>query len=182
MEYTMAHESGVQPRPPVRGGKSGSAVRLACLAWLAVTLAGLAYAPPAFAELAPGSELSTENWQEAKGLLPDEFLECYRRGDFRHRVGNWSIERVGDEPVFREALDANRGRYDLTDDGTIIDTRTGQPPDYIYAWPFPDIDRADPKAAMKIVWNYFYTFYYSGNGHYRADLLWLSRRGLDRQI
>ena len=35
---------------------------------------------------------------------------------------------------------------------------------------------------MKIVWNYFYTLYYGGNGHYRADLLWLSRTGLDRAI
>src|SRR5262249_16056004 len=98
--------------------------------------------------LAPGSELSKDNWQEAKGLLPDEFLECYQRGDFRDKISDWSVERFGDDPVFREALNANRGRYDVTEDGSIIDTHTGQPPDYIYAWPFPDIDRADPKAAM----------------------------------
>ena len=35
---------------------------------------------------------------------------------------------------------------------------------------------------MKIVWNYFYTMYYGGNGHYRADLLWISRHGLDRAV
>jgi len=136
----------------------------------------------AVAELKPGDVLGPDNWEQAKGLLPDEFLESYKRGDFRHRVGDFAIDRIGDDPVFHEAVDANRGRYALNDQGSIIDVRTGQPPDYVYAWPFPDIDPNDPQAAMKIVWNFFYTTYYGGNAHYRADLLWVSRRGLDRSI
>ena len=32
------------------------------------------------------------------------------------------------------------------------------------------------------MWNYFFTMYYAGNAHYRADLLWISRHGLDRSI
>jgi hypothetical protein len=136
----------------------------------------------AAAELKPGDVLGPDNWEQAKGLLPDEFLESYRRGDFRHRVGDFAIDRIGDDPVFHEAVEANRGRYALNDQGSIIDVRTGQPPDYVYAWPFPDIDPNDPQAAMKIVWNFFYTTYYGGNAHYRADLLWVSRRGLDRSI
>jgi hypothetical protein len=78
--------------------------------------------------------------------------------------------------------EANRGRYALSPQGSIVDVRSGAPPEYVYAWPFPEIDPADPQAAMKIVWNYFYTIYYGGNSHYRADLLWVSRRGLDRSI
>jgi hypothetical protein len=137
---------------------------------------------PARAELHSGDTLGKENWQEAQGLVPDEILETYRRGDFRHRVMDWKIERIGEEAVFRAALDANKGRYDLDADGSIIEVATGKPPEYVYAWPFPEIDAKDPKAAMKIVWNYFYTLYYGGNAHYRADLLWLSRTALDRQI
>jgi hypothetical protein len=139
-------------------------------------------ATAAVAELKPGDMLGPDNWEQAKGLLPDEFLESYRRGDFRHRVGDFAVDRIADDPVFHEAVDANRGRYALSDQGSIIDVRTGQPPDYVYAWPFPDIDPHDPQAAMKIVWNFFYTTYYGGNSHYRADLLWVSRRGLDRSI
>lgn len=142
----------------------------------------LLIATAAAAELAPGDVLGPENWQEAQGLLPEEFLDSYRRGDFRHRVGGFAIDRIGDDPVFKAAVDANRGRYALDPAGSIIDTRTGQAPDYVYGWPFPDIDRRDPQAAMKIVWNFFYTTYYGGNAHYRADLLWVSRRGLDRAI
>jgi hypothetical protein len=134
------------------------------------------------AELQDGTVLGPDNWEAAKGLLPPEFLACYQRGDFRHRIVKHSFELLGDEPTFRKALDANEGRYDVNADGAIIDKRTGKPPEYIYAWPFPTIDPADPNAAVKIVWNYFYTIYYGGNGHYRSDLLMISRHGLDRAI
>jgi hypothetical protein len=134
------------------------------------------------AELKPGDTLGKENWEQARGLLPEEFLEAYRRGDLRHEVAAFAIERIGDDPVFRAATDANRGRYAVDARGSIVDAQTGQPPDYVYGWPFPDIVASDPQAAMKIVWNYFYTMYYSGNGHYRADLMWISRHGLDRAV
>lgn len=142
----------------------------------------LVAACPVRAQLKPGDTLGSDNWEQARGLLPDEILEQYKRGDYRHRIGEVSLERMGDDPVFRAALDANRGRYALDQDGSIVDAQTGAAPDYVYAWPFPDIDPQDPQAAMKIVWNYFYTMYYGGNGHYRADLMWISRRGLDRSV
>ena len=142
----------------------------------------LLLAAAARAELKPGDTLGADNWEEARGLLPDEFLETYKRGDYHHRIAALDIERIGDDPVFRAALDANRGRYGLDAQGSIVDAKSGALPDYVYGWPFPDIDAHDPQAAMKIVWNYFYTNYYGGNGHYRADLLWVSRRGLDRSI
>ncbi len=153
-------------------------IRRVALAFFLLAVAASAAA----AELAPGDTLGVENWQEARGLLPDEFLQAYRRGDFRHQIGNWKLDLIGDDPVFQKALEANRGRYDVNAEGSIVDARTGKPPDYVYAWPFPDIDAKDPKAAVKIVWNYFYTMYYAGNAHYRADLLWISRHGLDRSI
>ena len=86
------------------------------------------------------------------------------------------------DPIFQEALDANQGRYAIDAKGSIVDALTGKAPGYVYGWPFPTIDPADPQAGIKIVWNYFYTTYYGGNGHYRADLLMISRGGLDRAI
>jgi len=155
-----------------------SRLRLGLAAVLLLALA----APALGAELKAGDVLGPDNWEAARGLLPDEFLENYKRGDFRHTIADYKLERFGDDPVFREALDTNRGRYALDEHGSIIDVKTGKPPEYVYAWPFPDIDPADPQAAMKIVWNYYFTMYYGGNGHYRADLLWISRRGLDRAV
>jgi len=126
--------------------------------------------------------LGPDTWERARGLMPDEFLECYHRGDYRHRIANYNLDPLGDEPVFRAALEANKDRYDVTEDGVIIEKATGKPPDYVYGWPFPTIDPADAKAAMKIVWNYYYTLFYGGNAHYRADLVWLNRSGIDRAI
>jgi uncharacterized protein DUF1329 len=138
---------------------------------------------PAAADPAPGTVLGADNWEQAKGLLPDEFLEAYRRGDLRHEIRSWNpIHLEKDDPVFAAAIRENEGRYDVDGDGTIVDRQTGKPARDIVAWPFPKIDPADPHAAVKIVWNYFYTFYYGGNGHYRADLTWISRRGIDRSV
>jgi hypothetical protein len=150
-----------------------------CAALFAVLLAALA---PCRAELKPGDTVGSENWEAARGLLPDEFLDAYKRGDLRHEVSDATLERIGDDPIFRAATDANRDRLGLDPRGSIIDRGTGRPPEYVYGWPFPDVDPKDPEAAMKIVWNYFYTMYYAGNGHYRADLMWISRRGLDRAV
>lgn len=57
-------------------------------------------------------------------MLPAEFLDLYRRGDFPHRLAHWQLEPLVDDPVFRAALDDNLGRYDLSDAGSIIDART----------------------------------------------------------
>jgi hypothetical protein len=139
-------------------------------------------ADPARGELRPGDTLGSENWEQAKGLLPEEFLASYRRGDFRHEIGKWSADALDKDPIFAAALDKNKDRFDVNEAGTIVERASGQPAANIFAWPFPKIDPSDPKAAIKIVWNYFYTIYYGGNGRYRADLLWMDRKGLDRQI
>ena len=78
------------------------------LTWVAVAVGA------AGVELRPGDTLGPDNWQQARGLLPDEFLESYRRGDFRHPVGAFAVERIGEDPVFAAALAENRGRYALT--------------------------------------------------------------------
>jgi len=71
--------------------------------------------------------LGRENWEEAKGLLPDEFLEAYHRGDFRHEIRSWDPPRLGDEPIFAAALKENEGRYDLDAEGSIVERTTGKP-------------------------------------------------------
>src|SRR2546428_512242 len=56
-------------------------------AWVPAAALAVLLAAPGRAELAPGAVLGAENWQEAKGLLPEEFLDAYRRGDFRPTIG-----------------------------------------------------------------------------------------------
>ena len=141
LDRNRTHASSISSGESRRRCGSPSAMRLPAVA--AAALLVLA-APAAVAELKPGDVLGPENWEEARGLLPDEFLDSYKRGDFRHEVAAFDVERIGDDPVFHAAMEANRGRYAIAADGSIVDARTGQAPDYIYAWPFPDIDRERP--------------------------------------
>jgi len=165
-----------------RARRTGGARRRVCAGVLLFLSLGALPRLVVAGDFAGDGYLGTDNWQSAKGLLPEELLELYRKGEFRHEVGSFAIDLLADDPVFRAAIEANEGRYDLSADGSIVERATGEPADYVYAWPFPTIDPADPQAAAKIVWNYYYTIYYGGNSHYRADLQWISRRGLDRAI
>ena len=134
--------------------------------------------------LRDGDELGPANADAARGLLPDEILEHYRRGEYRNRImeldapGQRSIQNP---PDFQAASQANRGRFRLATDGSIRDA-TGQQPAFILGLPFPDIDPADPQAAAEIVWNNFYAASYRGDSHFLTELVMLGRRGVERRI
>jgi hypothetical protein len=138
--------------------------------------------PPA---LRDGEELGPGNAEAARGLLPDEILEHYRRGEYRNRIlelgrpGQLGLENP---PDFQAASDDNRGQYALAPDGSIVDMGTERQPPFILGLPFPDVDESDPEAAAKIVWNYFYATYYRGDYHFLTELVMLGRRGIERRI
>jgi hypothetical protein len=135
--------------------------------------------------LPDGTVLGPDNWEAAKGLLPDEILEHYRRGEYRNRILDLAAPGMVDiqnPPDFREASRANRGRYALGPRGAIVDAKSGEQPARIMGLPFPEIDPADPQAGARVVWNYFYTMYYRGNCHFLTEIVMLSRRGVERRI
>jgi hypothetical protein len=135
--------------------------------------------------LRDGDVLGPANWEEAKGLLPDEILEHYRKGEYVNRIadisgpGYISIQRPQE---FRSASDANRGRFELTPNGSIVERGTDTQPSFIFGLPFPDLDPADPQLATKIVWNHFYSVWYNGNEHFLNELLLLGKAGVERRI
>lgn len=152
------------------------------LAAVALAMYGFAGGPAAEDE---GVLLGPSNWQIAEGLLPDEILQHYQRGEYLNRIVD--IERPGYldlayPPDFRAASLANRGRYDLTEEGTIIDPETGKQPPFIMGLPFPDVDPSDPRAGVKIIWNYSYATWYSGDEYFLTELVMLNRRGVERRI
>lgn len=138
-----------------------------------------------WAALQDGDTLGPESWQEAQGLLPDEILDHYRRGEYVNRVAD--ITRPGYisillPPEFQEASKANRGRYDLSATGSVVERSSGKQPRFLTGLPFPDLDVSDPQVATKIVWNYFYTAWYNGNEHFLNELMLLGRAGVERRI
>jgi Protein of unknown function (DUF1329) len=139
----------------------------------------------AAAELHDGDVLGPDNWREAQGLLPEEILAHYEKGEYVNAIADLSkpgYVSILQPDDFRRASEANRGKYELPDGGPIVERATGQQPPYIFGLPFPDVTADDPKAGAKIVWNHFYSVWYNGNQHFVTELLMLGRGGVDRRI
>ncbi len=132
--------------------------------------------------LRPGSILSKENAHLAEGLLPPEILRHYREGHYQNRIIDWPEGIYRWDPKFLAATEANRGRYSLSPEGTIIETATGQQPPFIYGLPFPMVEpKTDATAATKILWNFFYQYWNEGSSHNVALLVWVRPNGVDRE-
>jgi hypothetical protein len=137
------------------------------------------------AALSDGEELGPANWQQAQGLLPEEILDHYRLGEYRNTIVDVSGPRFMSLALpaeFQDASRQNEGRYALSAAGAIVEARSGVPPRFILGYPFPTIDPADPEAGTKIVWNYFYNNWYSGDCHFLSELVMLNRHGVERSL
>lgn len=156
------------------------------VAILACSLALPALIRPARAEgpRVPIANLNAQTWAMAQGLVPDEYLERYKKGE-------WALDIFDFEPSAQTSLvdhdfiaagRQNAGRYVLTAEGGIVEAATGKQPAFIYGPPFPDIDPADTQAGAKIVWNFFYQSYLLGNSHNFLNFDWVGDGGPERHL
>jgi hypothetical protein len=145
---------------------------LACLAvWTTAAAAGVT----------PGMVLNQETWQQAEGLLPPEILKHYKNGEYSNPIVEWKKEHFNWPPDFLAASKENEGKYDVDQEGGVIDKQTGKRPDVVLGFPFPTIDPADPNAGVKVVWNYFYRQWYFGSLRAESQVNWLSQKDLERR-
>jgi hypothetical protein len=151
----------------------GRALVLLCLMTLAP-------APRAAADLKPGDVLNKDTAAQAEGLLPPEILQHYKDGKYENKIVEWPAGYRWDSGFMEATLD-NKGKYELNDQGTIVDKSTKQQPPYIYGLPFPDIDPKDPQAGAKILWNAYYGYYNQGNSRNEVRLVWVNPDGIDRE-
>jgi hypothetical protein len=131
--------------------------------------------------LRSGDVLDQHNWQQAEGLLPPEVLAHYKNGEFANPIVDWpdGIQHWGAD--FQKGTDENRGKFTLNERGTIIEKTTGRQPPYIVGFPFAGIDPTDPQAPVKILWNYFYQWWYNGNTQVVTALQWIGPTTLERE-
>jgi hypothetical protein len=140
--------------------------------------------PSAIQEVPEGTMLSKDNWEIAKGHLPDEILELYKRGDYANPIRKLEGKKgtIAD-PRLVELSAQNKGKFDVNEEGTVVDVKTGERPPVIIGWPFPEIAPDDPKAGTKALWNYLYTLHWAGSFHTNSPLNWVSRdSGVMRRI
>jgi uncharacterized protein DUF1329 len=159
-----------------------SVLGLSVLVAAVAVLATRERAAPAFRD---GEVLGPANAERAAGLLPEEILEHYRRGEYRNPVIDLTaagLRPLANPPDFQQATRLNAGRYAVATDGSVVDLASGAQPPFVLGLPFPDVAAKDPDAGAKIVWNYFYATYYRGDCHFLNELVMLGRRGVERRI
>jgi hypothetical protein len=133
------------------------------------------------AGLTAGMVLDQSNWQQAEGLLPPEILEHYKTGGYANPIVDFPPGSFNWPPDFKDATEKNAGQFKISEQGSVVLNSTGQQPPYILGFPFPIIDPADPQAAQKIVWNYFYLTWYFGNLHAQSQVNWVNPQALERR-
>ncbi len=145
---------------------------------LVVVLWWCAYA---FADgaLAPGTVLDVEHTAGADALLPAEVLAHYQAGEYRNAIGAWPSTAPWEE-AFAKATAANVSRLSVDERGTIVEREGGQPAHALYGLPFR-IDRSDPQAGVKIVWDAFYALWRIASTHDVLAIDWVGKQGLERQ-
>lgn len=132
--------------------------------------------------LQPGMILDQSTAPLAQDLLPPEIAGHFQRGEYKNEISSWPSPAPSMGEEFDAQTERNSETLVLSDEGAIVDRATGQQPPYIYGTPFPKIDRADPKAGIKILWNHYYNYWWNGNNHDVVDLVWVSPTAEERRV
>ena len=90
----------------------------------------------------------------------------------RRRPARTSATRTSSPPAPRTPASMRSGPT-----AAVVESGSGKQPPYIYGPPFPVIDKNDPQAGAKIVWNFFYQSYLLGNSHNQVNLDWVGTPG-----
>ncbi len=146
----------------------------------AVTLA-LGGAVATAQELKAGDMLDQTTWERAKDLLPPEILAHYQKGEYANPIVEWPVDKYTTPEDFLAGSKANEGRFDVGEEGHIIEKATGKQPGYLIGFPFPTIDPQDPKAGIKVLWNFFYRTWYFGDSRNESQLNWINSHALERR-
>jgi len=103
---------------------------------------------PAAADVKPGDVVTAANVDQAKDLISPGLEWVVRHGVALHVIEPRKIEWP---KAYKEATEKFSGQVRLAPDGLSLQN-------YVAGLPFPDVDINDPKAAVKIMWNYDYKF------------------------
>ena len=126
----------------------------------------------ALADVNVGEKIDTSNWQKVQGVVPDVVLDYVKKGWMTLKIGKLNYE-PGDAWFIQEGEKRNKGKYDLTAKGEILDKATGalDPRNFIGV-PFPvsEMNPSDPKMGEKFVNNIFWMVMSYGSNRQTACL------------
>lgn len=122
------------------------------------------------------------NCNQYKDLFIPAFYRAVERGEFIVTPGSLNF-KYKHEDSFIAAGAKNAGKFDVNQDGDLIEKSTGKIPEYnIYGFPFPNIDPKDPIAGGKIMWNFNFQRYRLMGSRERTRLTWINTTGEERYV
>ena len=130
-------------------------IRLATARLLALGL--LATAVPVGADVSPGDKITAQNIDKVKDLISPGLRWCIERG---FPITIVAPKRIEMPKAYRDATERYSGQVRLAEDGLRLEN-------YVAGQPFPNIDPKDPRAAIKIMWNYEYKAFYTDDSDVR---------------
>ena len=164
-----------------RGGGITLLLQLRLPVFVAFFLVGLLSYLPVQAQPKPGETVSQENWQAAKGLLPDSILRHFEDRSYQAKVITLpDTMRWGSK--FAAASASNAGKFSLDAEGVLIDNATQAYPAFLYGYPFPRIDPKDPHAAAKVIYNFSYTLMQPDDADRFSNLHWVTPEAVGRHV
>ncbi|MGE4092484.1 MAG: DUF1329 domain-containing protein [Candidatus Binatia bacterium] len=134
----------------------------------------------AWAEPTPGTVLGKENWQDAKGLLPEAMLRRFQDGSYRAKIVTLPTKLEWGSK-FNAATEANAGKFAIDTEESLIDKATQAYPSFLYGYPFPQIDQKDPQAAAKVIYNFSYTLMQADDSDHLSTLNWVKPTAFERR-
>jgi hypothetical protein len=113
----------------------------------AVAMLGLAV--PALADVSPGDTVDKASVAKAKGLISPAVEWCVNNGMTMKIV---APKPIGWPKAYKEATEKYSSQVKLAENGLSLSG-------HVAGSPFPKIDPADPKIALKVMWDYEYRPY-----------------------
>jgi hypothetical protein len=102
----------------------------------------------AHADVSPGEKITDQNIDKVKDLISPG-MEWVLKHGWPMTIGE--TKRIEWPKAYREATEKYSGQVKLTPDGLNV-------LNYVAGLPFPNIDPKDPQIALKIMWNWGYTY------------------------
>ena len=165
----------------VRKGSRRPTDVLCCTILVSLLLSSPPRASAGWAELRPGSTLGQENWQEAKGLLPEAVLRRFEDGGYESKIAALpSPPEWGHQ--FTSASSKNAGKFSIDTADSLIANATKSYPELLYGYPFPQIDPQDDQAAAKVIYNFSYAMMQGGDVERFSTLHWVSPLSHEDQV
>jgi hypothetical protein len=129
-----------------------------------------------------GQTYDKSNWEEIKDFSPPALIQWVKKGDFILKTSELDFEWKVKEAPFVEATQRNAGRYQVNEDGFTVDIDTKKRPDFIYGFPYPNIDPNDPQAGAKVMENNIYLRFRAQAFGSTTPAIWIGRGGKEREV